>query len=691
MDKKTKGFIAVLSAVLMVFAVLGGCGDSDSKDVVQTETEDKGESRNGGENDNEQKGEPTVIVFGHHRIQERDSTYRDPVTGEPTMAPEAFEANKKAREEVLDKLNVEVKYIKWPGPIGEVLLQSVLANDPLCDIALCWGGSQITLLSQNIIQRLDPYEDIFTSDPDADWMYADPVYGGRYFMNFTRQHIPWWPLVYNIQYIERVEALKENGETVYPTDLWKRGEWTWSKFEEYLSKLKEYYQNKQAPVRPEKIIHPFQTDYRFTAIQAIHSNGGVLAGPNGFEGDSDAAKQAVGYIESLFAKGLCTSVNYANSPVPGWTWSTNDFGNGETVFTNITTWGGRGASKKLLSRGESMGIIPFPRPDHMAADDPGYRHPGEPRDQAIVLKGTPEERTRLAIEAYKLYMQTYYKAMGNTDKAADYLDATAETVALNFYGLDIFHEKTGDDILDAFKSITVDKPNEYRVLIPWGGYWNKDILGNAIWQMEGSPKYAVAVEEKKSRIFEMEEEIRNILKSGEYRDNIAPKLKLLVPELAFPKGTDPSSIKWEEYVEAVDGIDGNIDISAGTIELKDTDFNKIGKGKVEITVSDLSDNEAKKAFDIFIYDPDNTDAPVLVVKEEYEKLAVDADVSEIKWKNFIDKAVDKDNLDLKNRIKADISELDITTAGTYNVEISVSDFAGNEAKTIIEVTVEDKE
>jgi PKD repeat protein len=37
---------------------------------------------------------------------------------------------------------------------------------------------------------------------------------------------------------------------------------------------------------------------------------------------------------------------------------------------------------------------------------------------------------------------------------------------------------------------------------------------------------------------------------------------------------------------------------------------------------------------------------------------------------------------------ADIGNLDVTTAGTYDVTLTVTDFAGNQASLVIPVTVE---
>ena len=94
---------------------------------------------------------------------------------------------------------------------------------------------------------------------------------------------------------------------------------------------------------------------------------------------------------------------------------------------------------------------------------------------------------------------------------------------------------------------------------------------------------------------------------------------------------------------------------------------------------------------IIIYNGENKTAPTLVLKTEYRTVGLDEDVSSINWKDdFVEQAEDADGLDLKNNITPDLSELDTTTPGEYNVEITVKDYAGNETKETIVITVEKK-
>ena len=114
------------------------------------------------------RGDPIVIRIGTHNRPAHDPTWRDPLTGEPGMTPEGIRLGEIALQRVLDELNVRLEWVQYPGDVREVLLRSVLAGDPFCDIAFLWGGSPGTIIMQNILQDLSQFADIFEGDPDAD-------------------------------------------------------------------------------------------------------------------------------------------------------------------------------------------------------------------------------------------------------------------------------------------------------------------------------------------------------------------------------------------------------------------------------------------------------------------------------------------------------------------------------------------
>ena len=311
-------------------------------------------------------------------------------------------------------------------------------------------------------------------------------------MNFELTFLRTGPLLFNISYIEQVDALKENGQTVYPTDLYKQGKWTWSVFQDYLTKIKAYFADKPAPIRPDKMINAFESDYRFSIRAAMLASGVPIYGENGFEKcTSPEAIKSVNFIKELVDKKLLVS-ELENSIYPGFTWADNNFANGEAVFLDSRQWTAQGCGSQLAALGLSMGLVPWPRPDDMAADDPRYQQVSTPNDSFILLKGVSEEQSRLALEAYKIYYQTYYAAKSGGSKSMDFFsDENAEKEALE-KNLDIFHEKIGADILDIFKNYCPMEFNDYSMMLSQM-YGFTEIAGRSIY--EGGSSFEVSIAE----------------------------------------------------------------------------------------------------------------------------------------------------------------------------------------------------
>ena len=181
-----------------------------------------------------------------------------------------------------------------------------------------------------------------------------------------------------------------------------------------------------------------------------------------------------------------------------------------------------------------------------------------------------------------------------------------------------------------------------------------------------------------------------ILASNEVKDNQKPSITK--ETAAIPVGTAFEDVDWTLYFTAEDSVDGVLDPSTATVEVLDGfDLNTVGiyegDNSVKIHISDLSGNEETSRLKVVVYNPDNTEAPVITVKAELPTIAVDTDSAGINWNDFIDSAVDADGLDISGNISADLSELDTTTAGTYNVVLTATDYAGNTESATLEVTV----
>ncbi|MGN1097609.1 MAG: ABC transporter substrate-binding protein, partial [Clostridia bacterium] len=610
--------------------------------------------------------------------------------------------------------------------LTKLLLQTVLSGDPFCDLATLWNGVQGTIMNQNILQPLDPYVDnVFLGEDDVDkkWVLVNKSFGSYYLMNRDLLFVNTWPLVYNIDYIEAVPALKENGKTVYPSDLYLRGEWTWNKFEDYLTKIKAYYNGKKGPVNPSNDILPYNTNYTYAALMAFHSNGAAVYDGVNMSFDSEEGKAAAEYMDKMITKGLisCTSAS-STTTNSGWTSLGDKFNDGETVFTNCARWRMDDAGAALASRGQSMGVIPFPRPDSLSADSTQYQHLSAVADSVGLMKGISSERSERALEAYATYKSEFYKAMARVDSIAEYMDQQAASEALAF-GVDIFHPEVGDANLQIFKELGSVPVNEFAESVGIQGTWGADILGASIYGVNGTPKYAIAVEANKNKIYDKIDNISKALKKGEVVDDVIPSAsKVESGPIVFAHGTDPSKIDWTKIFSASDNVDGDYELrmEKGKLQLRKkidedavdddgnpipqeewedgrisvdasgVDFNTTGKytDGIVVTVTDEAGNKGEKKFEVFVYDENNTVPPTITLKEELPTLSIDTDTSTVDWAGkFVEIAQDVNGVDLKSNVSADVTSLDVTTAGKYPVTIYVTDFAGNKTGVATEIEV----
>ena len=665
-----KKYKQVISMALASTLLLTGCSAA-SQEVASGETSTTtGVAK---EESNKDEAEPIVIRYGSHAASEEDPNYKDPVTGEYVMNEEARAEKLKVLEHIRETLNVDFQFVQFPGDTGEVLLQSVLAGDPICDVARIYTYGAGGILGQNILQPLDEWEELLKEE--------DPpkVFDKYYFLRLGGDHnITFLPLMYNINYIEAVDALKVDGKTVYPTDLYLSGDWTWSTFKDYLEKIDRHYTNSQAPERPERRIEAFWSSHYDIVLQAVHAAGGSIYGRNGLEIESDATKEAVAFTQELIESGLVYVQNQAEGNqdiVDG----RESIGRGETVFSLIEDWKTRSHSQKLAARGQSMGYVPFPRPDHMELDDPNYRDCRIPGESYAILKGTDEEKIPLAIQATYMYLN------GETGEPKEEGEKSV------FIGMDMFHPEIGQDMVDIYHKRSEETVvNELADVFSISGKFI-GLVGDSIYGRNNTPKYSVAIEQQRG-IFDDAIAIKEkALNSGKAQDNVVPKFeKLVTGTYHYPVGTDLSQIDFTKDFTATDNIDGNLDMATATVEIVDVDTTVAATytSGIQVKIKDKNGNEAVSKNDVVIFDDKNTTPPTLAAKAEYRTIKLEEDANKINWANdFIESAVDKDGIVLNSRVEADLSELDTTTAGTYNVPLTVTDYANNKASITIEVEV----
>ncbi len=700
MKKLTK---AILAMLMMSCMLLTACGNGGS--TTPTPTPDAGSEEGTPTPTPTESAKPKELVtirYGTHWINGLDPHYTDEVTGEYVMAADQREARYAAEKAIEEELGVVFEYVQYSGNTTEVLLQSVMANDPVCDIAVIWGGAEDDVLAQNVLQNLADYAYIF-EDEEYSWMFLDEIYGGNYFLTDVVRFSQRWPLVYNVDLIE--EAGLEN-----PSVLFEKGEWTWTAFEEMLKALDAFYANDDS-------ISAYLTDHRFAALSAVYAAGGAIYGSDGLSVATDATKKGVSYIKELIDAGLLTEkgVEMGSDGEPDWTANCEVFRTGGTCFTDHADWliGWSGSTR--AEAGESIGIVPWPRPDDMDLDDENYRQVITLGDSVAVLKGVDAETTELALKAYALYTKVYYTTLAGVDSMSEYKEAYIEKSAAE-YSLDVFHDEYGDAILNSFAYITskMESGSDYADMLGFRGDFDT-LVSNSLYAVDGTASYDVAIEANLNIFAETEAEMKALLASGKLNDTIAPSVSTLKEPVAVPAGTKMTDAIWGEYLQANDNIEGILGIEnfAPEFNTSETDSkvkSYYGEGKV-FTEADLETpgyyyrmfkayfydsfgNKGYKTIDVYVYDPNNTDAPTLEAHTEPMFINLGTDVNTITWigetpYNYaIKSAVDADGIDISGNVRADLSTLDSSTQGTYEVKITATDYVGNSTSITVEVIVE---
>lgn len=735
MTDKIKRAASYLIVAIMVIALLAGCGGQETELNNVTDT----------------------IIIGHHYLQEDDPNWVSDITGEGVMDPVKQRASWAALATVKEKLGVDIIWKNWPSGVTQDCLQTVLAGDPYCHIAILSNGFQGRIMVQNVLQPLDEFMDIFEEE-DYQWLKLSKTFGHYYILNRDLLFITDWPIVYNATMLEAIPEFKEaDGTTLYPVEMYERGEWTWSKFRWYLETIDRYYAGKKAPSGKE--IVPFDARYYYTAIQAVHSSGGYIYDGEGMNFTSPEAIEGAEYLSELIEDGLvgCCVATYGKSNSCGYLQSVEAFTRGECVFTNCARWKMGSSSTALAERGESMGIIFFPRPDNIPFKeynddvhmDPDYKYniAISCADSVGLLRGHDKDVSRLALEAYAMFRTEFYKNYGQVDSIQEYRNTMAEEEAMAF-GVDIFHEEIGDKNLEIFKMLGSLTQNEFCEGMNVHDRWGVSIFGKAAFAVPGASKYPVYVKANEHLVTDFLNDIQEALKGSGAVDTTVPGVSQATSGIfAFEKGTDPRTINWGAMFTASDNVDGKYEIKQEEYEEKDADgkkvtmygdifikptvvmedengeeveaefladrmfviheykttenedgtvtstgidFNNVGKYEkgIIVKVTDSQGNTREANYTAYIYDQNGTKAPTFKIKEEYGTIGLNTDTSTVKWADmFVEEAFDENGIDLKTKVSADVSELDVTVAGTYPVTIFVEDFAGNVAKQTIPVTI----
>ena len=638
--------------------------------------------------------EPTIVRYGSHWTAGWNPNEIDPATGSYTMTDEADrQLRLTAEAAVLAKHNVKIEHVQYAQDVRSELVLSVLAGNPCCEIARMWNGSESTILAQNVLQPLDDYAYIFEG---ADWMWPTAIYGHNYFLNANVAFTQYFPMVVNLTMLDAVPSLKEaDGTTLYPMELLEQGKWTWTNFKDYLGKVHAFYSNTPAP---EGCVNPnivaYEVDYRQSGLSAMFSNGGGIYGDTGLIANSQESIEAVKFYRELMELGYAEDPDTYNGWEPLWCQPGYDWGRGGAVFADCHSWGVKGEGDHLTERGESYAIMPFPAADRLVSVvdgvvtyDPAYQQVVSVGDIDGVLKGISPEMTKLALEVYRTYWETYYieqakQAGADITSMDQYKAAVAKDQATKF-GLDIFNETYGEGVLNAWifnseNCIPNNVAGNLGLTLTWEHTIAKGLMG-----VEAMPAYEIAIEARKSLFDDVLAETAAILGTDELNDNQGPAVTAS-GKVVIELNGDLTAVDWTQHFSAEDGFDGVMDPALATIETEGrVDITVAGKYQAKAIFTDKAGNTGDAKVDVIVYDPANTVAPTLTLVEEIPTIALDAE--SVDWKAFVAEAKDVAGIDLD--VVADDSMLDVSMPDVYTVVLSVTDFAGNTTSVEVEVEV----
>ena len=259
---------------------------------------------------------------------------------------------------------------------------------------------------------------------------------------------------------------------------------------------------------------------------------------------------------------------------------------------------------------------------------------------------------------------------------------------LQNYGVDVFHETYGQDLIDTFIYIKEHMNTNFAHMM---GLWDQNweaILGKSLYGLEGMSSYDVAIKANLTDLTNKTDNIAAILQTDEVHDNQAPNVT--TEDIILAAGTDAAGVDWTTYFTVEDSVDGSIAVTADMITVsEELDLATPGEygDALVLKVSDSSGNEKESKAKVIVYNGDNTTAPTATAKEELPEIALNTETSGINWKDYLESAVDADGLDVSGNVTADLSQLDTTTPGSYEVVLTVTDYAGNEGTVTLSVTV----
>ena len=133
-----------------------------------------------------------------------------------------------------------------------------------------------------------------------------------------------------------------------------------------------------------------------------------------------------------------------------------------------------------------------------------------------------------------------------------------------------------------------------------------------------------------------------------------------------------------------DKEDGDLTDKA-QIDTSKVDTSKVGEYELKITVKDSKGNKAEKVVKVIVQQKDDS-APVIKSKDELTLTVGD----KLSIKDLDLAVTDREDGDLTDKAEVDLSKVDTSKAGIYQITITVKDSFGNETTKTVRVTVNEK-
>lgn len=352
---KTKKVLAVVAAASMV-ATMAGC--SKKEDTTPTTTvNNTAETTKNGDNTaettksggNSSSGPLKEIVLGswweHYYTSDHNSPDDNPGEDKPDIA----EIKLQNMRDIEAKYGVKFRCenLTWDGTINSINT-SIMAGTPECQIynvdlqfgvPAVLGGLALALedfvpADNDIFNDHNVLQGLKMADDAPTYLFqpfsAADQYNG-------------YPLGYNKSMI--AEANLED-----PQELWKKGEWTWDKFFEYIEKL-----TKDTDGDGKTNVYGMGGVHTVLLSQMLMSNGTDIAATGTQHLDSPATQEVIEFIEKMYTKGYARPWDTADF------WINNDVGKTQEVcFFDAAAWILQGWGANSEDFAFEFGIVPWP-------------------------------------------------------------------------------------------------------------------------------------------------------------------------------------------------------------------------------------------------------------------------------------------------------------------------------------------